>query len=261
MELNNLGILNSLSSIINESEKNSDYFIAKYILENINALSETTVNEITEEVFVSRSAIRRFCNRVGYDNFGILKESLNAIIFPSNMHLREFEDFDKYQDKLTIEIQAMINHMNKNIREDIINQLAVKLYDNNNISLISANNTSANVQKIQQELFYGNKIIKLVDNYFEKDENELYINDDQLVIVVSISGYFAKELCGIINDIKGEKILITANHDLELARPYNQTILISKYDIVNDEIGVYGKYGISYFFDLLSQHYLYKYKE
>ena len=70
MEINNLGLLNSLSSIIN-SEKldNIDYVLANYILKNLYRISNISILEITEECFTSRSAVRRFCLRLGYDNF------------------------------------------------------------------------------------------------------------------------------------------------------------------------------------------------
>jgi DNA-binding MurR/RpiR family transcriptional regulator len=60
MNINNLGLLNSLSSILNEGIKDSDYAIAVYLVENINRTSEISVNEIIDETFTSRSAVRRF---------------------------------------------------------------------------------------------------------------------------------------------------------------------------------------------------------
>lgn len=65
MNINNLGLLNSLSSILNEGIMDSDYAITVYLVENLDRISEMSVNEIIDETFTSRSAIRRFCNRLG----------------------------------------------------------------------------------------------------------------------------------------------------------------------------------------------------
>jgi len=59
MKINNLGLLNSLSSIINSGKSaNIEYILAEYILKNLYRISSISILEITDECFTSRSAIR-----------------------------------------------------------------------------------------------------------------------------------------------------------------------------------------------------------
>ncbi|QQP70175.1 MurR/RpiR family transcriptional regulator [Carnobacterium sp. CS13] len=261
MNINNLGLLNSLAAIINEGVYDSDYSTTEYILHNIDNIQNITVNMIMDEAYVSRSAIRRFCNRLGYENFSVLKHSLSDIIFPSNIHLREFENIGSFRKKVTEGLSKMVTEINEIITDDIIDSLASLINEHEGVSMISANNISANLLKFQQELFYAKKIIKIVDNYFDRDEMDVSSRETNLIIVVSVSGIFAEAINDIIREVDGKKILITGSHGEEYKKVYDQIIYISKSDISDDKMGLYGKYGITYFFDLLSEHYIFTYKQ
>ncbi|WP_067843075.1 MurR/RpiR family transcriptional regulator [Amphibacillus sediminis] len=262
MNINNLGLLNTLATIINDGERDSDYAITEFILNNIDNVSHISNNMIMDEAFVSRSAIRRFCNRLGYKNFSELKNSLSDIIFPSNIHLREFEHVKAYRKKMNQELAKMIEDINQLITDQVLDQLVDLINDYQDISIISANNTSSNLLKFQQELFYAKKIIRLVNHYYDNNNLKDSFGQSSLVFVVSVSGIFAKAINDIMHGISGKKILITANRNEAFVKSYDQIIYISKNDILwNDNLGLYGKYGITYFFDLLSEHYIYKYKK
>lgn len=260
MNMNNLGLLNILGNIINEGEKNSDHAITKYILENIKNLNELTVYQITDEAFVSRSSIRRFCQKLGYDNFSELKDTLTDIIYPSNIHLREFEPMSSYRTKLNIELEAMIADINKIITNENIEYLADLIYKFDNVIFLNANNTSPNLIKFQQELFYAGKTIRIIDNHHGllHTDNKL-IGENNLIIVVSISGVFARAVTETLLNIKGHKVLISANRSKDLSYFYDELFYISNHDIAEDKLGLLGKYGITYLFDLISQYYIYKY--
>ncbi|GAB2323941.1 MurR/RpiR family transcriptional regulator [Alkalibacterium sp. m-11] len=258
--MNNLGLLNILGNIINEGDTNSDYAITKYILENISHLENLTVYQITEEAFVSRSSIRRFCQKIGYDNFSELKKSLTDIIYPSNIHLREFEPNLSYRSKLNDELKAMIHGLNESVSNDHVEYLAELMYKHENVIFLNANNTSPNLIKFQQELFYAGKTVRIIDNHQGLTcTNELLKDENVLLIVVSVSGVFAEAVKEMIINLKGEKILISANRSKDLAYLYNDVFYISNQDIVEDKLGLLGKYGITYLFDLISQYYIYNF--
>lgn len=125
MNINNLGLLNMFSTIINGDEQDSDHAITSYILNNIDKLNNISINQVVEEAFVSRSSVRRFCNRLGYNNFSEFKSSLTDIIFPSNIHLREFEDIKSYRSKLSEGPFNMFSSVNQVVTDDIIEYLVV----------------------------------------------------------------------------------------------------------------------------------------
>lgn len=261
MNINNLGLLNSLSSILNEGIKDSDYAIAVYLVENINRASDITVNEIVDETFTSRSAVRRFCNRLGYSNFSDLKESITKLIFPSNLQYRSQEDLINHRKMLNNLIFQMIEDIDSVFSVEIVDELIDLLYNHKDVILLCANNTSGDIIRFQQELIYGNKEVKIVSNAYTNNENIKSLTEDSLLVVVSASGKFAEIANEWLSELKGNKILITALRSPSFLKIYHQIFYISKNSFSKDYLGIYGKYGIAYIFDLISSSYLSKYKK
>ena len=73
MDLNNFGIMNSLMTIIDSQANDNDKAIARYIVSNARRIDSIGVQELANKAFVSRSAVRRFCNKLGYSSWNDLK--------------------------------------------------------------------------------------------------------------------------------------------------------------------------------------------
>lgn len=259
MTIHNLGLLNVLGAIINEGETNSDYAFTNYILNNIKRINDVTVNEMIDNAFISRSSIRRFCNKLGYNNFSEFKGELTEIIFPSNIHLRTFKNIPDYRKQLNIGLEKMINDINTVITDEIIEYLVDLIHNLDEVIFLSANNTSSNLIKFQQELFYAEKIVRLLNTNFDFEKENFGKN--YLIFVVSISGVFSSNVDDILQKMDGKRILVTANRTQEMVSSYDEVIYLSQRDITEDEIGLLGKYGITYLFDLISQYYIYKFND
>lgn len=265
MNINNLGLLNILGTIINEEHHNSEYAIAEFILNHIDEVSSLTINRIVDEAFVSRSAVRRFCIRLGFQNFSELKSSLTDIIFPSNIHLRSFGPIKGYRIELLDGLIYMLRDMNKMITDKDIKYFVKLLHEYENVYVICSNNTSSNLFKFQQELFFAKKVVKLVNNVFNEATFENVSKDSSLLLVISVSGAFARAINDTLKNVEATKILFTANKNYNFIDTYNQMYFINDHDhwnndIWDDELGLIGKYGITYLFDLISEEYIYTYK-
>lgn len=257
MDANILGILNLMSSIINDEEDSSDYVITKYILTNLKTIQLITINDIIENVHVSRSSVRRYAKRLGYDNFSDFKHSFNYIAFPSNIHLRDFYSFTEYQSILNNKINELMLELNTIVTKDIIESLSDDIEHSEFVSIVCANNTASTMDKFQQELMYAHKVVKVVSSNFENINQDNAVSKDQLIIVVSISGIFSHSISEHVNKSKAKKILLTANRDEVFHDSYDRIIYLSSKDINEDKLGLISKYSVTYFFDLLSQHYIY----
>ena len=176
MNINNLGLLNTLSSIINDEEDSSDKAISKYLLTNLNQMDLLTINEIVDEAYVSHSSVRRFCNILGYKNFSELKNSFSDIVFPSNLHLRKFDPVHLYRENITAELTNIINGINQMNDDQMIQNIVDSIHNHAEVSLMSANNTTSNLLKFQQELFYANKIVRIVTRKDVQPARNLPIN-------------------------------------------------------------------------------------
>lgn len=259
MSIHNLGLLNILGAIINEGDTNSDYAFTKYVLNNINRMNEITVNEIVDNAFVSRSSIRRFCNKLGYNNFSEFKSKLTAIIFPSNIHLRTFKSVGNYRKEVNVGLDEMIKDINAAITDETIEYLVNLIHSYDEIIFLSANNTSSNLIKFQQELFYAEKIVRLLNTNFNFEEANF--GDNHLIFVISISGVFSSSVDEMLQNMNSQKILVTVNRTRDTVSSYDEVVYLSQQDIAEDKIGLLSKYGITYLFDLISQYYIYKYNK
>ena len=259
VNIHNLGLLNTFGAVINEGENDSDYAFTKYILENLNRIHAITVNEIMDNAHISRSSIRRYCNRLGYSNFGEFKSKLTGIIFPSNIHLRSFYDVSQHREELNAGLDKMIDDINTVITDDTIRELVQLLDEFEEIIFLSSNNTTSNLIKFQQELFYADKIVRLLNTNFKLDKEKL--RENSLIFVISVSGVFSQSVDEMLQEMTGKKILVTANRTQDSLSSYDHVIYLSQNDITEDKIGLLGKYGITYLFDLISQYYIYRYKE
>lgn len=260
MKINNLGLLNSLSSIINLGKSdNIEYVLAEYILKNLYRISSVSILEITEECFTSRSAIRRFCEQLGYDNFSELKNSVTKLVFPSNLRYRDIKEYSSYQSHIKSLIDDMIIDIDEQFNFEKIKFLCQEIHKDVNIVFLCANNTSGAIIKFQQELMFASKIIHVISTSFTKNEVLKVLNDNDIIITVSASGKFAEVSLEFIKSLTGHKFLITGNQDQSFKNIYENIFYISKNSISIDYLSIYGKYGITYILDLLSNQYIYLY--
>lgn len=260
MKINNLGLLNSLSSIINSGTvEGIDYVLAEYMLKNLHRISETSILELTEECYTSRSAVRRFCIRLGYNNFSQLKGSVTKLVFPSNLSLRDIKECSSYQWIIKNLIDDIINDINEQITFEKINYLCKLINRDVKIIFLCANNTSGTIIRFQQELMYASKIIHVISNSFTTNEILKSLNDEDIIITISASGKFVELSLNLVKGLKGHKILITGNKDSRLTSEYDKVFYISKNNITDDYQGLYGKYGITYILDLISTQFLFLY--
>ena len=128
---NNLGILNSLTELINSHYDSNNHAIASYLVKNISHLDQITVNEIMDNAYVSRSAVRRFCEKLGYSSLENLKTSFSKIIFPSDIRHRTKEDYQTNNVKLTNLIKNMLDDINSVFGVTELNQIVDKIHNHN----------------------------------------------------------------------------------------------------------------------------------
>lgn len=247
-----------MSHIINEEHETSDNAITKYLLMNLKKIDQISINDIVDSVHVSRSSVRRYAVRLGYDNFSELKSSFSDIAFPSNIHLRDYYGFEEYKkmlDEQLVQLQVDISSL---ISKDVIHHFCNQIWEHEYVYIVCANNTASTLDKFQQELMYANKLVEVVSSKFEEGFNfRSSKKANNLIIVVSISGVFSSSINKQIENLKGRKILLTANRNEIFAQQYDQVLYLSAKDIKEDKLGLIGKYGITYFFDLVSQYYIY----
>lgn len=254
------GLLNTISSIINEEHGGNDAAIAHYLVSNIRDSDAINVSAITERAHVTRSAVRRLCNRLGYQSLSELKKSFSQLVFPSDFRHRDPNlSFSEYRAELDVRIMEMYAEVEGRVSDALLNELADEIARHRNVELLCANNTSGNLTRFQQEMFFAGKIVRVNTQDGGRPPMQAETYNDSLVIVVSVSGMFARELDERIWTRTAKKELITAFANKDTASRFDRTFYLSERGNGIDELGIYSKYAITYLFDLLSSCYITKY--
>lgn len=215
-----------------------------------------------EHAFVTRSAVRRFCNRMGYQSLSDLKDSFSQIVFPSDLRHREPElDFVTYRAELDVGMIEMFADIEGRVADDTVTSLADEIARRQSVEIMCANNVTGNLQRFQQEMFYVGKIVRIASG----DDIALHAGNgsltNSLLIVVSISGMFAVQVSRYVTLRTARKLLVTAFCNDATTCEYDEVYYLSGKGNGIDRLGMYSKYAVTYFFDLLSANYLTRYAD
>lgn len=178
VDANSLGLFNALASILNSGKRDSDYAIAYYLATHVSSLRDLSISDIMTEAFVTRSAVRRFCNRVGFLSFSELKERSTEAAYPSDLNHRDCSvSLQRYRADLYDSIVVMFLRMEETVDNELIDLLARRMHACERVVLTCANNTSGILGRFQQELFYAGKVVHLVDDLSRSRLGDLSSSD------------------------------------------------------------------------------------
>lgn len=257
---NNLGIRNSLFKIINSEDLSSiEYHLAHYLLEHFNSLDKLNIYKMVDETNVSRSSINRFIKELGYKNFLDFKTG-----FKNQGYSNQKDDFfnrpySDYIDLLTDEIFEMMYELRKRMNNEELIYMCKKICESKNVVFLSSSTNSGMVNYFQQEFIFMNKIIYSISESYSDGKLLSKLNEDDLIIVFSMSGKLAFANKEYIEKINCVKFLITTNRSADLYDSFDKTYYLSSKDCKDLDVKIYNRYGITYMLDILLNTYSYIY--
>ncbi|MFV0255543.1 MAG: MurR/RpiR family transcriptional regulator [Erysipelotrichaceae bacterium] len=257
-----LSLINKLLKNINENHADDpNYILSEYLLKNYSKIDKINIYKIADECFVSRSSVRRFCISIGYKNFADFKKEFKQIDKKYSYFIKMHEDYDsstEYAEWIAKQIKMVTLEVDNNIKFSDYSEIASMIDIAKNVVLLSSYSSNKTLLEFQRPLVLNNKIIDVMsDNYFNVD-NLLKLKEDDLLMVISTSGYYAKSILNLTENIKATKVLITASRDKAFVNQYNKIYFLSDYDHTSEK-SIVGKYGLNYFFDVLYHEYYSKY--
>lgn len=258
MAADRLDLVHSLFSILNDSKADHpDFILAKYFLENYSKLGELNIYDAADRCFVSRSSVRRFCQRLGYDNFKDLKEEFKRFNYQYNYFL-QFAMRPDFESWMQNELEEMVQEFECSSVKENIAQIADKIYESSKIIFLSSYSTLMEVTEFQRPMVLSGKLIRILSERKVHDEFITDMQQNDLLVTVSASGNFAASVHEIIKTIKANKLLITTSRSPEITENYDEVFYLGSKDYTHVK-SVCGKYGLMYFFDLLYSTYIQKY--
>lgn len=256
MDLNTFGMTNTISTILNSRTDDSYRAIASFLVPRMRDLESVGVREIMEGAFVSRSAVRRFCNLLGYSSWNHLKSSFSANVFPSDLRHRDMTlSVSDYRAQLDARLDSVLDEIRSCVTDEDVRALASEISACDEVTLVCPSNTIGNLLRFQQEMLYAGKYVNLVADVYDSHR----ISEGErgsLIITVSVTGGFAATADVWVRRQPGEKALVTADGGHPVRSSYDCLCLLSRGDVKADDLGVWCKYGVAYYFDLLSACYL-----
>ena len=258
--INKWGLLSSLLGIINSNseEDTTSIVLAKYFLQNFNRLPELNIYDMAEECFVTRSAIRRFCQSLGYDNYKALKTQFKNM----QENYRYYKDVtvtEDYGEKIATELYEMALDCNQNLQGRAYD-IADLLHESEQVVFLASDIYSKHCSEFQKGMILLGKMVRIVGQQFENNKLLSTLTEKDTLFNVSVGGFFAGVTEKIVQKLPCRKILLTSRHSKKYETMYDDVLYLCSHDLGADRT-VYHVYAVPYCLDLILFSYKKKYVE
>lgn len=263
--VSHFSMLSSLLSVLNSNEEdNINVVLAKYFLENIKDIANLSIYKVADDCFTSRSSIQRFVQKLGFESFTALKENGIDNLAHWDKFI-EYADHENYPTFLNTSVSKMMDSINESYDETSMKTLARLIYESDNVLLLIAETSSSAVREFQQGMISFGKIMRVMTDSHSNTELIAELKPTDLILVCSVTGNFAMGIRSDLKDTVAKKALITMNRSERITSDYESIFYIGNEHVSRDSIqavrGVYGRYGLTYYLDLLANVYLDIYRE
>ena len=254
-ELNRYGVLNSLISILNEGEEDSsDAVIAKYLLQNFNHLQNLNIYDMADECFVSRATIRRFAQRLGFDNFKILKNQFES--FHNTYSFYRAGIYDNTENNtISEQILKMVNECDSFFTDEKIAGIVNDIKKANTIVFLTSDIYSRQSSEFQKAMILNDKMVRIISKKYENSELLHSLKSTDLLLVISVSGFFVNVILPYIKDNQAKTILLTTVHDLKYYDYFDEVWYLSKSAKTNNR-SVYTVFATQYCLEKIFDAYM-----
>lgn len=228
-------VIYTLSCYINSNiVHDTNYGIARCLLLNIRKLSRLSLEETADLCNVSPSTLKRFCKTVGFNNFSTIKRLLRNPSLPF-----DYDSFisnvgkSEYVDKL----YNCLKNIEK-IPKEYFDKIT-RLIDNaEHIYLLGYGDYYYEAEYLQNIMLYHGKLLEII-NQNDELRNSIHVNENDLIIVTSLTGAYARRGHNNLNKMKCRKVLIIMKDTGEFSEfnpileiGYNNDKNINKYLIM-----------------------------
>lgn len=251
----NTNLISGLCDIINVYPSGSmEYILATYFLNHYNNLENMNIYDIAEECATSRSSIRRFCQTLGYDNFKDYKEQLACSDTYLSMHI---DDVDRHHaaDMLKHEIIKCIDTLSVRMNQKDTGILIEMIDQHNRVVFYCSGMAEKLSQNLQWQMILQNKLVYVASSVSQLKNCLPCPTDEDLIIILSCSGNFARDAIKFGFPEKPHRILIINKFTLEFDDDFDVVYVLNDQS-ADVSLSTLATYGLTYFYDTL----LYRYK-
>ncbi|MBQ6479134.1 MAG: MurR/RpiR family transcriptional regulator [Erysipelotrichaceae bacterium] len=248
-------LLTSLLSILNQNNENdTDFIIARYFLDHLDEIKNTSIYTVAEECFLSRSSVQRFIKNIGFDSYTQLKNGLDEVLNHENGFI-SYTDHAEFRNYLSDRIIEMLRDIEETSSSNDFRHLAELFTQADRIIILTAEDSSSACRLFQQQILTTGKLVRILTSASSNISLLNSLNEKDLLIVCSVTGNFALAIDRQLQEIRARKCLITVNKTTFFQNTYSfiyylgRKLQINSRNIVSSR-NVYNNYGLTFFFDL-----------
>ena len=238
-----------LSIVNNSNNKDLNYYIAKYIIENINHIGSITLQDVADGCFVSVPTVKQFLKKFGYSNYSIFKERLE-----SELDVRKDQIYRGYKIFNKKRLAAAVSHLvdyplefnDKMKLKLIIKEIA----QSQRVIIVASPTITPILFNFQIDMISMGKTV-IMSSLLKDNSIEIEAND--LIILISGTGrlFLSDDNLVSILGNKANKVIIFSG-ETKINFHYNVFEVIN---ILSNNEMFETEYLLLYYFDLIKFYY------
>jgi len=191
----------------------TDFYIAKFLLDNLDKFPDLTSQEVAMNAFTSKGSVTKFCKKLGYESFFDLRHdqeklSKEAHLFheiQSDNPQKSIQNFIQNSYQLDLKIFSMFDY------HQII-RIASLIQSANSVALISPAFTFESVNLLKEVLHSSGYRVFLLNRSTPVGTLLDMADEADLSIFISMTGqWMDREKVEQLERIKDKSVLITTN--------------------------------------------------
>ena len=232
--------------------------LAQFLLLHYNDIGKLNTRTLAEQCHTSFSTVRRFCQSIGYDNFADLQKARLANpenqyqIAMDNVHAGHYEPRFLYD-----EIMKSLWNLGQKTDLRAADELALAMADADSVIIIALRPYYFILQEFQSQMASLNKPVYIFSDVGSRAEIISRLGSRRCFIVVSLAGVLFPAIDSALLPLDGRRAAVYGPAALHRE---NGDFCLPHYDLAfpvicprsdYNYLEIFGKYAVSYFFDIL----------
>ncbi len=256
-KLNYENVLHVLMDSLNSSTKQNDREIAKSLLDNFKDIPELSIEALAYRCYSSQPTLTRYIKKLGYQNYNEFKDYVIDFLKVMENEVNNDIFTGSKTDAILLPFEQAIDSITKTkslVNETDMRACARQIYDANRIVIIGIDYSELVAFDAQLRFMRYNVVMETAVKTHEQTKLVESLNDGDLLIVLSVSGYTKglKAACKNI-DPNCNVILVTSSENPDiLSTHHHRSVLNITSDInVNVNSSLSGRINLLMIIDSL----------
>ena len=238
-----------LSIVNNSNNKDLNYYIAKYIIENINHIGSITLQDVADGCFVSVPTVKQFLKKFGYSNYSNFKERLESELdVRKDQIYRGYKIFNK--KRLAVAVSHLVDYPLEFNDKMKLKLIIKEIAQSQRVIIVASPTITPILFNFQIDMISMGKTV--IMSSLLKD-NSIEIEDNDLIILISGTGrlFLSDDNLVSILGNKANKVIIFSG-ETKINFHYNVFEVIN---ILSNNEMFETEYLLLYYFDLIKFYY------